>query len=611
MAARRPARRGAGGQRPPAGRARRGQRLRRRQHGARTAGLRRRLLGPGAGDERRSCGPGSGGGRRPAQLPGRVPARLGRGRPSRTCCDLSSTADALDGGAWLRPGIEDVLARQALDAGAHAVVTAFGAARLTRSAPLSAEPPANVATGVDVWWDRGGDPAGALGRRGHRRRTAAARCRSGPGDRRRARRRWPARRPLFVRGTRCSPCRPGARVRITVRLAGERRRPGGRDGGPAARLAEPRWWTRARCSGCPARPPADDPGDLLARRAASFADVQEHYYADPPRIERGWREHLVDTDGRGYLDMVNNVAVLGHGHPGVADAVHRQLRRLNTNSRFHYAAVVGVLRAARGAAARPAGHRLPGQLRLRGRGPGAAPGAWPPPAGGTSSPSREAYHGWTYADRRRLHLDGRQPERPGHPARLGAHRATRPTATAGRHRGDDARTGTRPRPSRPDRRARRGRGARPPRSSARPFYGNAGGHRCCPTATSPRCTTRCAPHGGPGHRRRGAGRLRPARRVVLGLRAAGRRARTSSRWPRRWATGTRSGAVITTPRDRRRPTARQGYFFSSAGGSPVSQRGRADRARRDRRRGAAGATPRTVGEHLRRAAAASSPSGTR
>ena len=58
------------------------------------------------------------------------------------------------------------------------------------------------------------------------------------------------------------------------------------------------------------------------------------------RIERGWREHLVDTDGRVYLDAVNNVAVLGHGDLGVADAVGRQLRRLNTNSRFHYGAVV-------------------------------------------------------------------------------------------------------------------------------------------------------------------------------------------------------------------------------------------------------------------------------
>ncbi len=68
--------------------------------------------------------------------------------------------------------------------------------------------------------------------------------------------------------------------------------------------------------------------------------MQEHYYRDPPRIERGWRHHLAATDGRVYLDMVNNVTVLGHAHPRVEAAVARQLRRLNTNSRFNYASVV-------------------------------------------------------------------------------------------------------------------------------------------------------------------------------------------------------------------------------------------------------------------------------
>jgi 4-aminobutyrate aminotransferase-like enzyme len=68
--------------------------------------------------------------------------------------------------------------------------------------------------------------------------------------------------------------------------------------------------------------------------------VQEHYYARPPQIERGWRQHMVDTRGRAYLDMVNNVAVLGHSHTAVTAAATRQLRLLNTNSRFHYDGLV-------------------------------------------------------------------------------------------------------------------------------------------------------------------------------------------------------------------------------------------------------------------------------
>lgn len=80
--------------------------------------------------------------------------------------------------------------------------------------------------------------------------------------------------------------------------------------------------------------------DLLTRRATVLARVQEHYYARPPQIERGWRHHLLDTQGRAYLDMVNNVAVLGHSHPAVTAAATRQYRLLNTNSRFSYEAMV-------------------------------------------------------------------------------------------------------------------------------------------------------------------------------------------------------------------------------------------------------------------------------
>src|SRR5471032_1223477 len=89
---------------------------------------------------------------------------------------------------------------------------------------------------------------------------------------------------------------------------------------------------------CDAEPELD-PKALLARRDASFARSQKHYYVDPPRIERGWRNHLIDMQGRSYLDMLNNVAVLGHGHPRMAAVAARQWSLLNTNSRFNYAAV--------------------------------------------------------------------------------------------------------------------------------------------------------------------------------------------------------------------------------------------------------------------------------
>jgi 4-aminobutyrate aminotransferase-like enzyme/Ser/Thr protein kinase RdoA (MazF antagonist) len=85
---------------------------------------------------------------------------------------------------------------------------------------------------------------------------------------------------------------------------------------------------------------ANDASALLARRDAVVAPAQEVYYDDPPRIERGRRHHMFDTDGRRYVDMVNNVTLLGHSHPAVEEAVSRQLRLVNTNSRFHYASMV-------------------------------------------------------------------------------------------------------------------------------------------------------------------------------------------------------------------------------------------------------------------------------
>ncbi|HEY3336139.1 MAG TPA: aminotransferase [Candidatus Limnocylindrales bacterium] len=91
--------------------------------------------------------------------------------------------------------------------------------------------------------------------------------------------------------------------------------------------------------------PLDDPAALLARRDGVLATTQLHYFDAPPRIERGWRHHLVDTTGRARIDIVNNVAVLGHSHPAVEAAVTRQLHLLNTNSRFLYEPMVAFAEA--------------------------------------------------------------------------------------------------------------------------------------------------------------------------------------------------------------------------------------------------------------------------
>ena len=157
--------------------------------------------------------------------------------------------------------------------------------------------------------------------------------------------------------------------------------------------------------------------------------MQEHYYATPPQIERGWRHFLMSTAAAVYLDMVNNVTVLGHAHPRVAETAARQLRKLNTNSRFNYEAVVEF--SERLAA------MLPEPLDtvfLVNSGSEASDLALRLAMAATGRRDvvavREAYHGWTYATDAVSTSVADNPNalatRPG----LGAHRASRPTASA-------------------------------------------------------------------------------------------------------------------------------------------------------------------------------------
>jgi 4-aminobutyrate aminotransferase-like enzyme len=291
--------------------------------------------------------------------------------------------------------------------------------------------------------------------------------------------------------------------------------------------------------------------------------VQEYYYDHPPRIERGWREHLIGTDGRSYLDMVNNVAVLGHGHPAVADAVARQWRRLNTNSRFNYAAVAEfsqrladtlpesldtVFLVNSGSESDDLALRL--AMATTGRNDIVA--------------VAEAYHGWTYA------TDAISTSIADNPNALSTrppwvHTVPSPNAFRGEHRGADASKYAPAAVAIIEGLAAQGH---PPAAFiAEPFYGNAGG-MALPD----------------GYLRavyaavRAAGGLAIADEVQVGYGRTGR-------WfwafqqqdvipdivcvAKAMGNGQPLGAVITT-REIAESFRTQGYFFSSAGGSPVS-----------------------------------------
>ena len=478
--------------------------------------------------------------------------------------DFSAESDAMDGGAWLEKGCEDRLAAESIAAGAAAVVSTLGQARLTRSTVLSEVSPATVATGVQLW------PAAATTLRAPWPGTVSAGPEeltlTGAGETLR----------VFgaLDGTASGEVAAGAALATIdgpVWIQVHR----GAAGPPL--LVRPEyaagWLHRvgdpAKLLGLPALPGSPDPGShddgaaLRQRRARAFAGVQEHYYDNPPRIERGWREHLIGTDGRSYLDMVNNVAALGHGRTELADAVARQWRRLNTNSRFNYGSVVEF--SERLAATLPdpldtvflvnSGSEADDlALRLA----MAATGRHDVVA------VAEAYHGWTYA------TDAISTSIADNPNALSTrppwvHTVPSPNAYRGEHRGPDASKYA------PEAVAiiegLVAQGHPPAAFICEPFYGNAGG-MALPD----------------GYLRavyaavRAAGGLAIADEVQVGYGRTGR-------WfwafeqqdvvpdivcvAKAMGNGQPLGAVITTKAiaDAYRSC---GYFFSSAGGSPVS-----------------------------------------
>ncbi|MGW5695295.1 aminotransferase, partial [Streptomyces asiaticus] len=479
--------------------------------------------------------------------------------------DLSTGADTLDHGIWLEADAENRLAASELAGGAAAVVTSYAQARLTQAPALSAASPATVATGIDVWLG----PATVLQAPGTGEVLAAAPGRLtvtyGP---------WLL--TLSFPHTVHPVISAGATLRAGEDLAhlpaGTSVRLGlrGADGPAVPALVRPEYaagWLALTADPSPliglAAADPQEHADLLDRRDAVFATVQEHYYADPPRIERGWRHHLASAEGRSYLDMVNNVTPLGHAHPRVEQAVSRQLRRLNTNSRFHYASVVEFTE--RLAAL------LPDPLDtvfLVNSGSEAVDLGIRLAIGASGQPDvvalREAYHGWTYAS------DAVSTSLQDNPNALATrpswvHTVDSPNSYRGRHRGADAVRYGPEAAATIDGLAASGR---PPGAFlSETFYGNAGGV-ALPEGYLAEVYAAARRHGGLavadevqvgygrlGHWFWGFEQQQVVPDVVCVAKAMGN--------------GHPLGAVITSREvaDRYRD---QGYFFSSTGGSPVS-----------------------------------------
>ena len=73
---------------------------------------------------------------------------------------------------------------------------------------------------------------------------------------------------------------------------------------------------------------------LTARRDRLLGENTPLFYDDPVHIVRGEDVWLYDAEGKRYLDCYNNVPHVGHCHPRVVDAIHKQASTLNTHTRY-------------------------------------------------------------------------------------------------------------------------------------------------------------------------------------------------------------------------------------------------------------------------------------
>jgi 4-aminobutyrate aminotransferase-like enzyme/Ser/Thr protein kinase RdoA (MazF antagonist) len=296
--------------------------------------------------------------------------------------DAGTMSPLNDEGRWLDDTALTTAALTAIDSGAPAAVAPAWRARLTGAPARTPSTPATVPTALTLWLARDATVDVPADGRLHQTSDSIT-IYSGPhavhftgftpnG------RILPARKPIAIQLTRADS--GGVPPQVEPTYAGGWQSVAG-DPGPII--------------GLPALD-AETEDDTLARREDVLAEVQEHYYAHPPRIERGWREFLADTDGRVYLDMVNNVTSVGHAHPKVVEAANRQMRLLNTNSRFNYRVIAEF--------AEQISATLPDELDtvfFVNSGSEATDLAIRIAMAATGRPDivamRESYHGWTFA----------------------------------------------------------------------------------------------------------------------------------------------------------------------------------------------------------------------
>jgi 4-aminobutyrate aminotransferase-like enzyme/Ser/Thr protein kinase RdoA (MazF antagonist) len=80
---------------------------------------------------------------------------------------------------------------------------------------------------------------------------------------------------------------------------------------------------------------------LLERRKLVAAPGLSLSYQEPIHMSAALFQYMYDATGGTYLDAYNNIPHVGHTHPAVVEAAVKQMRQLNTNTRYLYDVYAG------------------------------------------------------------------------------------------------------------------------------------------------------------------------------------------------------------------------------------------------------------------------------
>jgi ethanolamine-phosphate phospho-lyase len=75
---------------------------------------------------------------------------------------------------------------------------------------------------------------------------------------------------------------------------------------------------------------------LLERRKKVAAPSLSLSYKQPIHMSSALFQYMYDAQGGTYLDAYNNIPHVGHSHPNIIEAATKQMRLLNTNTRYLY-----------------------------------------------------------------------------------------------------------------------------------------------------------------------------------------------------------------------------------------------------------------------------------